>query len=86
MGAASAEVVRSEVEAKILVVDDEAEIAAVVADALREADPSWHVEVLSDATEALHRLGDEPFDCLVTDLVMPGNDRPRAGRGSPTPP
>jgi len=71
MGAASAEVVRSEVEANILVVDDEPEIAAVVADALREADPSWHVEALSDAQEALHRLGDERFDCLVTDLVMP---------------
>jgi response regulator RpfG family c-di-GMP phosphodiesterase len=74
MGSASAEVVRSDVEARILVVDDEPEIAMLAAEALREADPSWYVESETDPARALEKLGSEPFDCLVTDLLMPGMD------------
>jgi len=71
MTTSSAELSRAELEARILVVDDEPEMAFLVADSLREADPSWHVESETDPRRALERLGEEPFDCLVTDLVMP---------------
>ena len=71
---ASETVVRSDVEARILVVDDEPEIAMLAAEALRDADPSWFVESESDPERALARLAEEPFDCLVTDLLMPGLD------------
>jgi len=72
MSAAGAELAQTEVEARILVVDDEAEIAQMVADALREADPTWQIVAEADPKRALERLGDQEFDCLVTDLVMPG--------------
>jgi response regulator RpfG family c-di-GMP phosphodiesterase len=71
MTASSSEVVRSEVEARILVVDDEPEVASLVAEALREADPSWQVDAETDPIAALDRLTEGTFDCLVTDLVMP---------------
>ena len=71
MTASSAELVRAEVEARILVVDDEPEVAALIADALREAEPAWQIEVETDPAGALDRLTGEAFDCLITDLVMP---------------
>ena len=74
MSATGEEVIRSEVDARILVVDDEPEIATLVADSLRQADPSWHVVAETDAGRALARLNEEAFDCLVTDLVMPTMD------------
>jgi response regulator RpfG family c-di-GMP phosphodiesterase len=72
MTAANAEVIRADAEARILVVDDEPEITMLVADALRQADPSWQVEAETDPARALERLGEESFDCLITDLLMPG--------------
>ena len=74
MTASSAELIRAEVEARILVVDDEPEIAAMVAEALREAEPAWQIEVETDSAAALDRLTGETFDCLITDLVMPEID------------
>jgi response regulator RpfG family c-di-GMP phosphodiesterase len=74
MSSATAGVVRSDVEARILVVDDEPDIAALVADALRDADPTWQIEMETDPQQALARLRDEAFDCLVTDLMMPKMD------------
>jgi len=71
MSASGAEVLRSEEEARILVVDDEPEVVALLADSLRQANPSWCVETETDPQQALERLADEDFDCLITDLVMP---------------
>ena len=71
---ASEAVIRSDVEARILVVDDEPQIAMLAAEALRDADPSWYVESETDPERALAKLSEEPFDCLVTDLLMPGMD------------
>jgi response regulator RpfG family c-di-GMP phosphodiesterase len=71
MASAGAELVRSEVEARILIVDDEPEIAAMVAEACQDANASWHVETVTDPKQAMDRLGEESFDCLITDLVMP---------------
>jgi len=74
MTAASAEIMRSDLDARILIVDDEPEIATLVADALRAADPSWQVEAETDPRHALARLSQDEFDCLVTDIMMPGMD------------
>jgi len=71
MSAAGPEVLEGQEQARILVVDDEPEVAALMADLLSSADPTWQVESETDPAEALRRLTDEPFDCLVTDLVMP---------------
>jgi response regulator RpfG family c-di-GMP phosphodiesterase len=49
-------------------------VALLVADVLREADPGWRVETETDPAEARRRLQEEAFDCVVTDLVMPGLD------------
>jgi len=74
MSLESAELARSELEARILVVDDEPDVAELVADALRQADPSWEVVTETDPEQALARMADEAFDCVVTDLVMPKMD------------
>jgi CheY-like chemotaxis protein len=37
-------------------------------------DAGFHVSAASDAQEALALLGEEPFDCVVTDIEMPGMD------------
>ena len=71
MSPSSAEVARTEFEARILVVDDEPDVALLVSETLREADPSWQIETESDPERALARVTGEPFDCLITDLVMP---------------
>ena len=55
--------------AKILVIDDEAEIGA----ALRRSLPDCEVLAMTDGKEALHRLlGGETFDVILCDLMMPG--------------
>ena len=71
MSASSAQLLRSETEARILVVDDEPEVVALLAESLQQADPSWHVVTEVDPARALARLAEESFDCLITDLVMP---------------
>jgi signal transduction histidine kinase len=58
------------VGARILVVDDEEELANMLADILRLI--GGHVpEVVSDARAALERLASDPPDLLFTDLGMP---------------
>jgi DNA-binding NtrC family response regulator len=57
---------------RILVVDDEFEMAAMIADEL--GDHGYTAVALRLSTEALQRLQDESFDALVTDLRMPGID------------
>lgn len=57
-------------KARILVVDDEADVARYVAAALEDA--GYEVIVASDAEEGLARLADRRPDLLCLDLVMPG--------------
>jgi CheY-like chemotaxis protein len=57
---------------RILVVDDEAAIRDLCAELIR--DLGHQVEVVADAGEALARLRNEPFDAVVTDIVLPGMD------------
>jgi len=70
----TAEVLEAQQQVRILVVDDEPEIATLIADALQGAEPSWYAEAETDPSRAIERLSEEAFDCLVTDLVMPEVD------------
>jgi two-component system, NtrC family, response regulator HydG len=54
--------------ARILVVDDELEMAMVIADEL--GDRGYRTVALSSAREALGRLRRERFDAVITDLRM----------------
>ena len=78
---------------RILVVDDELFFQELFRDLLRAA--GHDVRSAPSGTDALARLGEEHFDLLVTDMVMPGIDgvalvrRRRSGirtsRRSPSP-
>ncbi len=58
--------------ASILVVEDEAALAAAVMDALRDA--GYVVERAADGEEALARINERSFDMVVCDLKMPRLD------------
>ena len=55
---------------RVLVVDDHAQARQSMADILRRA--GHRVDCCSSAAEALQRIPHEPFDCILTDLKMPG--------------
>ena len=57
---------------RVLVVDDEANHARVMAIGLRIE--GFEVETASDAESALARLATEPFDLAIVDLMMPGTN------------
>ncbi len=59
---------------RVLVVDDEAEIAELVAEHLRR--DGLTVAVVASGSQALARLQSEPFDVVVSDLRMPDLDGP----------
>ena len=55
---------------KILVVDDEPAVAAVMADALREA--GYEPDTRTDSVAALSLLSAIAYDLIVSDIAMPG--------------
>jgi DNA-binding response OmpR family regulator len=56
---------------RILVVDDDAEVCALIKMILNKA--SFDVQVCEDAESALvHLRQDEPYEVLITDFMMPG--------------
>jgi signal transduction histidine kinase/ActR/RegA family two-component response regulator len=57
---------------RVLIVDDEPEIAALVADQLRPLEVSAAVAL--GGREALQRLRSESFDAITLDILMPGMD------------
>ena len=57
---------------RILLVDDSLVTREMERRLLEDA--GFHVSAASDAQEALALLGEEPFDCVVTDIEMPGMD------------
>ena len=61
---------------RVLHVDDEAEVAAVVRDYLEDNRDSLEVLIETDAEEALDRFTARPeeVDCIVSDYQMPGMD------------
>jgi two-component system cell cycle sensor histidine kinase/response regulator CckA len=58
--------------ASILVVEDEAQLASAVIDALRDA--GYIVQHAADGEEALEKVQAEPFDLVICDLKMPRVD------------
>ncbi len=58
----------------ILVVDDEADVAALMGDTLELA--GHHVEIASNGTEALGHLAQRRFDLVLSDIRMPEMDGP----------
>ncbi|MHC4176988.1 MAG: sigma-54-dependent transcriptional regulator, partial [Planctomycetota bacterium] len=68
--AAHDDATRGERPGRILVVDDHAPARESMADALGQA--GHQVHCCSSAAEALQVLGRESYDCVVTDLKMPG--------------
>ena len=64
---------------RILVVDDNLEMARTLADGL--TDRGYEAVAAGSGSQALAQLAREPFDALVTDLRMPDVDgRPLAAR------
>jgi chemotaxis protein histidine kinase CheA len=57
---------------RILLVDDSLVTREMERRLLEDA--GFHVTAASDAQEALTQLAEEPFDCVVTDIEMPGMD------------
>jgi len=55
---------------RVLVLDDEEVVRKLIAEILVRA--GYVVEAVDVEAAALERLAAEPFDCVVTDLVMPG--------------
>jgi signal transduction histidine kinase len=55
---------------RVLLVDDDADIRSIMADALSEM--GFNVAQAADAAEALLQLQTAGFDILVSDIVMPG--------------
>jgi len=64
--------VGSDVEAYVLIVDDDHELSCIAAMALRS--PSCHIETARSADEALALMEAQLPDCLVLDICMPGMD------------
>jgi DNA-binding response OmpR family regulator len=60
------------VASRILVVDDDPRLAALVAEYLGEA--GFRVSVVPDGRTGLERLKREPYDAVVLDLMLPGMD------------
>lgn len=60
------------VKARILVVDDNPGTAATLARAIARISPNLDVISATDGETALQRVGDEPVDLVITDMMMPG--------------
>ncbi|HUH04219.1 MAG TPA: response regulator, partial [Kofleriaceae bacterium] len=63
-----------EIRGRILVVEDEAEIAQMVAEILRR--DGHEIVLAGSGREALARLGDGPVDLILSDVRMPDLDGP----------
>lgn len=59
---------------RILHVDDDQELAETAAEFVRREDDRFDVEIAGGASEALDRLADEEFDCVVSDHELPGQN------------
>jgi len=59
-------------EPRVLVVDDNADLAESLAEVLRDA--GYAVRCAATCAEALLRAGDEPFDVALVDLRLPDGD------------
>lgn len=58
-------------ESCVLLVDDDPEVLAALANALSER---FHLLVAANAADAIQIIAEESVDLLLTDLIMPGMD------------
>jgi len=56
---------------RILVVDDEPNLAFLLAENLADLGPAFEIEVSHSGPEALDLNTQNPFDLVITDLMMP---------------
>ncbi len=59
---------------RVLFVDDEPRVLEGIENLMFSYVDEWDMEFASSGQEAIQKLGDEPFDVLVTDMRMPGMD------------
>ena len=57
---------------RILVVEDEAAIAAFITDGLAKA--GYGVDLASEGAEALHWVAIASYDLIILDVMLPGMD------------
>ena len=57
-------------EKKILIVEDDEAMRALLKDILDEE--GFGAEAVSNGSDALQKLFDQPFDVIITDIQMPG--------------
>jgi len=55
--------------ARVLIVDDEESIRVTLAEFIKE--DQYEVHIAGDAKEALRLIEDQPFDVIVTDIILP---------------
>jgi CheY-like chemotaxis protein len=58
----------------VLHVDDEPGFADMAADFLARLDDRFDVETATNANDAIDQLGENEYDCIVSDFEMPGKD------------
>ena len=56
--------------ARVLIIDDQEEVREAIAALLRQV--GHRVETAATGTEGLQRYRQERFDCVITDMIMPG--------------
>jgi two-component system chemotaxis response regulator CheY len=56
---------------RILIVDDEPNLAFLLAENLVDLGPDYEIEVCNSSTDALALNKARPFDLVITDLMMP---------------
>ncbi|HZR13304.1 MAG TPA: HDOD domain-containing protein [Acidimicrobiia bacterium] len=59
---------------RVLVVDDESRVVDAMHRTLRSERRWWSVTTATTGDDAVAQLDDEPFDAIVTDMLMPGMD------------
>lgn len=60
--------------ARVLIVDDDEEMARVIARAFSRRGDEFEAEVCGNGIEALIRIGQEPPDLVILDIVLPKMD------------
>ncbi len=56
---------------RILIVDDEPNLAFLLAENLIDLGPDYEIEVCNSSADALALNKEKPFDLVITDLMMP---------------
>ncbi len=61
-------------EKRVLVVDDEEKVVFFLRESLEELGHDFTISAAKSAEEALEKIGQQPYDLVISDLRMPGTD------------